>query len=406
MIAFLLYSKLALRNVLRNRRRTLFTVTAISFGLFCLIVFQALKVGLHREMTDGTVLLETGSIQIHAAGYESNLASLKPIPEPHYVEAALRAAGIWKFSRRLRATALVLSEGGSSTVFVTGVDPVTEPSVTRVATKMIAGQFLNSQEKIVIGLDLAKSLRIMPGQKLTLLTQSRSGRPVIRTFEVGGIYKTELSSFNRTRIFMTLPAIQSFVRAEGTVTEISAATDRFSEVELAGHLKQALSNRYQVRTWREVAPDLSQLIDMNDATMRLLIVIVFSIVALGIVNTMTMTVFERYRELGVMAAIGTSPQGIMAIVTLESVFIGISAALFGSLAGVAACGWLAGHGIDMSHFTSSNQYFAMTHVIRAFLLPGDLLAANAVALLTALIAGLYPAFKAARLAPVQAITHT
>lgn len=406
MKTFLLYSKLAIRNVRRNQRRSVFTIIAISFGLFCLIVFQALKVGLHREMTDGTVLLETGSIQIHAAGYETNLASLKRLPDPARVETALNAAGIRNFSRRLKLTALVLSDAGTSTVVLTGIDPKSEPRVTCISTRMVSGRYLDDGEKVVIGFDLAKSLGIGLGEKLTLLAQSKSGRPVMRTFEVGGIYKTELSSFNRSRIFMPLSVAQSFARADDVVTEISVAVDRSSEVAAVKHLQQVLPGEYQVRAWREIVPDLGQLIDMNDATMRLLILIVFSIVALGIVNTMTMTVFERFRELGVMTAIGTAPIGIMVIVTLESVFLGFSAEVIGSLAGIGACAWLARHGIDMSHFTSSNQYFAMTHVIKAFLVPRDLLAANVLALLTSVTAGLYPGFKAARLAPVQAINHT
>jgi ABC-type lipoprotein release transport system permease subunit len=406
MRALLLYARVALRNVRRNRRRSLFTVIAISFGLFCLIVFQALKVGLHREMTDGTVLLETGSLQVHAAGFETNLAALRPVVEPAKVERALRAEGVTAFSRRLRAPALLLSGGGSSTVNLTGVDPVAEPRVTRIAEKLVKGSYLGDDDRILIGDDLAKSLGVGPGGALTLLAQDPSGFPVSRRFTVGGVYRTELASFNRSRVFLPLAAAQRFLHADGVVTEIAALGSGDEEERLAARLRETLpSAAYQVRSWREIAPDLSQLIEMNDATMRLLILIVFAIVALGITNTMTMTVFERFRELGVLTAIGTPPSGILAMVALESLFIGAVAALLGSLAGIGACAWLARHGIDMAHFTSSNQYFAMTHIIRASLLPGDLLAANGVALATAFLAGLYPACKAARLEPVKAIGH-
>jgi ABC-type lipoprotein release transport system permease subunit len=190
------------------------------------------------------------------------------------------------------------------------------------------------------------------------------------------------------------------------VTEIAVLTAPDDEGRVAARLERTLpSADYQVRTWREIAPDLSQLIEMNDATMRLLTLIVFAIVALGITNTMTMTVFERFRELGVLTAIGTPPEGILSMIALESLFSGVVAAVIGSLAGIAACAWLAGHGIDMTHFTSSNQYFAMSHVIKARLLPADLVFANVVTLVTSFLAGLYPAWKAARLEPVKAIGH-
>lgn len=406
MTGLFLYARVALRNVLRNRRRSLFTIAAIAFGLFCLIVFQALKVGLHRQMTDGTVLLETGSLQIHAAGFESNLAELRPIDAPDRVEAALDSAGVSAFGRRLRVPALVLSGAGSSAVMLSGVDPAAEPRVSRIAEKVIQGRYLGNDDRILIGYELAQSLGVKPGGTLSLMAQDPAGFPVSRRFTVGGIYRTELGSFNRSRVFLSLETARKFLRAGDVVTEIAVLVDRGREERLAATIRTMLpAASYQVRTWQEAAPDLSQLIEMNDATMRLLILIVFAIVALGITNTMTMTVYERFHELGVLTAIGTPPSGILAMITLESLFIGAVAAVVGSLAGIAACAWLARHGIDMTHFTSSNQYFAMTHVIKAYLVPGDLVAANGVALATAFLAGLYPAWKAARLEPVKAIGH-
>jgi ABC-type lipoprotein release transport system permease subunit len=379
---------------------------AISFGLFCLIVFQALKVGLHREMTDGTVLLETGSIQIHARGYESNLAALRPLADPEKVESTLRAVGIKYFSRRIRTPALLLSGIGSSAVILSGVDPATEPHVTCIASKLIAGKYLESDDKALVGSDLAGSLGIGPGGVITLMAQDILGRPLVGKFVIGGIFRTELSSYNRSRIFIPLAAAQKFLHLDGSVTEIVALTDSDLEEKIASSLSKMLSpTDYQVRSWHLIAPDLSQLIEMNDATMRLLILIVFSIVALGITNTMTMTVYERFHELGILAAIGTPPSGILTMLALESLFIGFLASMIGSVTGVLACRWLAVHGIDMTHFTSSNQYIAISHVIKAHLKPGDLLYSILVALVTSLLAGLYPAWRAARLEPVKAIGH-
>lgn len=403
---FSLYARVALRNVFRNRRRSLFTIAAVAFGLFCLIVFYALKVGLHRGMADGTVLLDTGSIQIHAAGFERNLATLKPLPDTGRVEAALRASGAGAWSQRLGNPALLLSRSGSSAVLLCGVDPVAESRVTLIREKLVRGRYLEDADSVLIGDELARTLGVEPGGAIVLLAQDPAGLPTSKRFPVGGVYRTELPSFDRSRIFISLPAMQRFLRADAMVTEIAVRADREAERGIADRIRAALPPAvYRVQTWRELAPDLSQLIEMNEATMRLLILIMFSIVALGIANTMTMTVFERFRELGVLAAIGTPPSGILVMVALESLFLGCIAAIAGSAAGIVACAWLARNGIDMSYFTSSNQYFAMTHVIKAYLLPADLVSANVVALTTSLLAGLYPAWKAASLQPVDAIGH-
>lgn len=399
-------ARMALRNVRRNVRRSLLTVFAIAFGLFCLIVFQALKVGLHREMVNSTVRLDAASLQVHAAGYEANLTALYPLRDPERIERALAAAGVADFGRRLKAPALVLAGQRSSSVRLAGVDPAAEPRLTFVAERMVAGSYLDATAGVVLGEALAEDLGVAVGGEVTLMVQGLFGRPVTGRFPVRGLFRTELASFDRSQVFLPLAAAQAFLQAEGVVTEIAVRTPFGAEAGIADRLQRELPpDLYQVRTWQQLAPDVVQLIELNDATMHLLILIVFSIVALGITNTMTMAVYERFRELGVLTAIGMRPVRTVTLIVCESFFLGLFASLAGSLMGVAACAWLARHGIDLTSLTSANQYFATSHVLRAHLLPADLLTANAVTLATALLAGLYPAWKAARLQPAVAIRY-
>lgn len=406
MKAFLLFTHIALRNVRRNARRSLFTISAIAFGLLCLIVFQALKVGLHREMVISTVRLDAGSLQVHAAGYEVNLAALKQIPEPEKVIAALGAIGEKRFSLRIKSSALLLAGKKSSAVVLSGIDPDEEPRVTFLSGKVVAGRYVSDEGGILIGRTLAESIGVSIGDKVTLTAQDRQGLPVTRQFPVIGIYATALSSFDRTHVFMHLEDAQEFLHADNMITEIAVRTEG-DEGSAAEKLRAALPDRgYQVRTWQQIAPDVQQIIDLNDATMQLLILIVFAIIAMGITNTMTMVIFERFRELGILSAIGTAPSGILTMVVMESFFLGAIASLVGSIGAIAACAYLGKYGVDLTSFTSSNQYFATSHVLKAHLLLKDLMVANIVTLATALIGGIYPAWKASRLRPVDAISHT
>jgi ABC-type lipoprotein release transport system permease subunit len=402
----LLLARLALRNVRRNVRRSLLTVGAIAFGLLCLIVFQALKVGLHREMVASTVGLDAASLQVQAAGYEANLTALRPLRDPPGVARRLAAEGLGASAPRLKAPALVLAGAKSSSVVLAGVDPAAEPAVTFIADRVGAGRYPGADGGVLLGAPLAESLGVAVGGEVTLMAQGAFGQPVSGRFAVVGLYRTALPAFDRSHLYLELGAAQRFLQAEGVVTEIAVALPQGAEEAAAARLRRELpADRYQVRTWQQLAPDVVQLIALNDATMRLLILIVFAIVALGIANTMTMAVFERFRELGVLTAIGARPSRIVALIVLESCFLGLFASAVGSLAGVAACAWLGRHGLDLTHFTSANQYFATSHVLKAHLLAADLLAANAVTLATALLAGLYPAWKAARLRPAEAIRH-
>jgi ABC-type lipoprotein release transport system permease subunit len=401
-----LFLRLAMRNVRRNPRRSLLTIAAITSGLFCLIVFQALKVGLHREMVSGTVLFETGDLQVHAAGYEPNLTGLLPLPHPQEVVEALRRLPVEAWSERLKSPALLLAGRRSSSVILSGIDPAAEAKVTAIASKITEGSYLGEQGGVVMGAGLASSLNAGIGDEVTLMVQGLFGRPVVKKFRIEGLFQTELASFDRSRVYLSLADAQDFLQAEGVVTEIAVRTASTEVLGLSRRLGAELpDDRYQVRTWQQLAPDLVQLIELNDATMRLLVLIVFAIVALGIVNTMTMIIYERFRELGILAALGTRPGSIVLLITLESFFLGLISAAAGTTLGVAACLWLSSHGIDLTHFTSANQYIASSHVIRARLLPLDLLVANLLTLATALLAGLYPAWKAIRLHPVEAIRH-
>lgn len=403
---FFLYLKIALRNIRRNKRRSLFTILAISFGLFCLIVFQALKVGLHKEMVKSTVNLETCSLQIHAAGYESNLAVLKPMPEIDKVISSLEKEGITTYSRRLKTPALLSAAKKSSSVLLSGVDAIEESQVTFIANKIVKGNYM-TDKKVLLGAGMAKSLGVDMGDTVTLTAQDPQGNPVTGSFTIGGLYETELASFDRSHIYLSLPDAQTFLKAQGTITEIAVLTKDGREEELASRLKETLPpETFKVQTWQEVAPDVEQIIELNDATMHLLILIVFAIVAIGITNTMTMAIFERFRELGLLTAIGTSPSGVLIMIVFESFFLGAIASLIGSAAALIACSYLARYGIDLTLFTSANQYLATSHVLKAHLLPHDLLTANAVTLLTSFLSGIYPAWKAALLQPVKALWHT
>jgi len=406
MKGLLMFSRIALRNVRRNPRRSMLTVFAIAFSLLCLIVFQSLKQGLHNKMIFNAVSIDAGSLQIHAAGYEPNLAYLKPLNDKEDVAAKLRGAGVVDLAYRVKSSALVLAGKKSSMVILTGVDPDTESGVTRISSDMVKGSYLYKEGQVLIGEDLAESMDIGLDEEIAFMVQGNSGLPLFKSFTVGGIYQTGLASFDRSHVYLDLDSARSFLEAGDMVTEIAVKTDLAELDMILAELKEELpADKYQVKAWYEIAPDVKQLIELNNATMGILILIVFAIVAMGIVNTMTTVTFERFRELGTLSAIGSPPGGIISMIVLESFFLGVISMLVGSLSAVIACSYLTKYGIDLTHLTSSNQYFASNHILKADLQIQDLAAANAVTLITAVVAGIYPACKAALLDPVKAILH-
>ncbi|OQX15578.1 MAG: hypothetical protein BWK76_12905 [Desulfobulbaceae bacterium A2] len=405
---------LAWRNVFRNRRRSLLTLSAIALALASLLIFLALKRGLHDKMVQGTVTLHLGALQVQAVGYQPNLAVLAPLAEPEQVAAILRQHGVTA-APRLSSPALVLAGRRSVSVALTGVEPDLEPGVTVISRRVIAGRYLATAGELLLSRRLAAALDLHPGDTLRLMIQDGTGRPQVRDLPIGGLYETALASFDLGHVFIDIATLQRLLAAPGAITALVSGPpalarghEQLDEAlhELVEELRTQLdAARYQVVSWQEAAPDVHQLIELNDGTMRLLIGIVFVLVGLGIANTMTMSVYERFRELGVLASSGLTPTGTVMLILAEAGLLGLAAAMVGSLLGGATCFWLSLHGIDLARLTSANQYFADTHRLMAVMSSADFLLANGVTVLTALAAGILPALHAARLEPAESLRH-
>lgn len=396
---------LAFRNLNRNRRRSMLTIAAIAFALVCLLVFDALKNGLHQKMVSTATATDIGSLQIHGSGFAANLISLTELPAPEHVTQALAAIGIDTFARRLKASGLILSGPKSAAVVLHGVIPEEERRVTVVNDRIITGEVPQGEKEVLVGQGLALSFGIQVGERLTIMAQDSFGATVSRRFTVSGIYQTGVTGFDGGHLFMTLAALQSFLDAADLVSEIAVALPQGTHQAQAELLRQRLGLDYQVKTWEELTPDVTQLITLNDTTMAILISIVFLIVAMGIVNTMTTITFERFREFGTIAALGATPTRIMGLVTAEALALGLCASLIGSAIGISLCLYLSRHGIDLTAFTSTNQYFSNNHILKAVLDWRQVLSTNVFTLLTATLAGLPPAWGAARQNPAQALSH-
>ncbi|MDD5758867.1 MAG: ABC transporter permease [Desulfobulbaceae bacterium] len=397
--------KLAFRNLARNRRRSLLTITAIAFALACLLIFDALKNGLHQKMVDTTTSTDIGSLQIHGQGYGVNLISLTELPKPDEVANTLRSMGISTFAKRLKATGLILAGPKSAAVVLHGVIAKEEDRVTVINRRLVQGESPTSGKEVMLGQGLAQAFGLTVGGELTIMAQDIFGTTVTRRFTITGIFQTGVTAFDQGHLFLPLASLQSFLDAPQMISEIALSLPEQDHATEANLLRQSLGSRYQIRTWEEIAPDVTQLIELNDSTMGILIAIVFLIVAMGIINTMTTITFERFREFGTIAALGVTPTGIMRLVTAEAIALGLAGSLIGSAIGLGCCLYLANHGIDLTTVTSANQYFSNNHILKAVMDWRQVLTTNAFTMLTAILAGLPPAWTAARQNPAQALSH-
>ncbi len=415
--------RLALRNALRNVRRTLLTAIAISVSLALLIVFLGLGDGVHEKMVESGVGMGLGDVLVQAAGYADDPSLDRLIQDPEEKRKRLLGLpGVAQVAPRLRSEALVSAGATSVGVELSGVDPRVEPLVSKIDTPaaMIAGHALAPPARpraqselppLVLGKDLAQTLDVELGDRVTLtLRAANGGETRSGAFEVSGIFATGVHEVDAFWCETPLADTQRLSGAGDGVTMLAAFLDNVAQTPRATlTIRNALAGApLEVLPWMQAAPELYAVIAVDEGGIYAMMAIVFIGVAAGILNTLLMSVVERTREFGVLLALGTTPRQIVAIVLTEASLLGVAATLAGLAVGLAVNQHFAVVGYDLTH------WMGKTYEASGILIPKQFfpqLDPTKVAISAAVIFGLvmagaaYPALRAARLEPVEAIRH-
>jgi putative ABC transport system permease protein len=407
----MLFLTLAWRNVWRNRRRSLLTVLAIALGLTFNIFFRALGDGFHEQMVDNSVRAYIGHIEIHRAGYHDDPALNKTLPDPQGVEAAVRnLPGLRGYSLRVLGDGLASTADNSAGVRVVGIDPAQERTLTTIDQAVRQGSYLDSRQHrpILIGERLATTLKASLDDKLVLLVQAADGSMGADLFRVVGIFRSGSPELDRGMVYVLRDDAQELFSLPGRITEAALLLGSSGEVPGAQAALQAAlaGQRVEVLTWYEVEPFLQQFIELDDAFFYLMVIILFVVIAIGILNTIMMSIFERVREFGVMMALGTRPRQIVGVVVLEAALLAVVGLLVGTLLGTASYLYLGVHGINLASWSEGAAVAGITTtVVYPKLTAANLVFSNLAVLALVLLVALYPAVHAARLRPVEAIRH-
>jgi ABC-type lipoprotein release transport system permease subunit len=404
--------QLGWRNIWRNRRRTAVILTAVVIGVWSMVFLGALMRGIADRMVRNGIATLTGHLQIQHPSYRHDPVVEHRIRQPETVYRALEqhlpAGAQW--TARVRVNAVANNARHSGGVVLVGIDPPTEAAVSFVgASAVVSGRYLESGDShhIVIGQALADKFETRIGNKLVMMSQDAEGEIASRAFRICGIYRAEMESTEKQYVFATRSALQEMLKIGNDVSEVSVLLQRHDRVEdVAGGLQEALAaERYRVLSWRELLPLVTAVLNMYDGFILFWFVTVFVAMGFGLVNTILMAVFERIREFGLLSAIGMKPRWVVAEVLVESFFLLVIGTAAGNALGVLSVLVLARTGIDLSAFAAGMEFVGMSRLIFPVLLVKDVLTASATVLVLGLLVSLYPAVKAARFKPVQAMAN-
>ena len=403
---------LAWRNVWRNRRRTVLTLLTILVGCTMIIFMNAIGKGGHDQMIEDAVSLNTGHIQVHEKGYWDNRTvdyAFEATPE--LLEKARSDPRVAGYSLRVHADGLLSFRNTTAGAMIQAVDPAMERKVGSLHARILpGGRYLlpDDRKNIVMGEILAKNLGLGVGDTFAMISQGFDGSIAAEKLTVAGLFRSGNPEYDRALVVMPLAQAKETFTMMGFVHSMALRLhdpSRTGEVR-AALLKTVDRERIEVMGWDELMPELVQFIVMDDVSAYIFDAILFMVVAFGILNTIQMSVFERTREFGVMLSIGTSPGQVVSMVLVESFFIALLGTALGVLSGYGVSLYFKYNPIDYSSFSEEIAGWG----ISTTMFPADATALNLgmTALITmalAMLFSIFPARRASKLNPIEAIRH-
>jgi len=409
------FIKLAWRNMWRNWRRTLIATVAIVMSMILLIFMQAFMDGTDQAIYGNMVRLYGGNVLIHAPGYRDKASRLPmlPLEDTGAVLAAVRTRpNVLAASRRINTSGLISDRDASQAVNITAIEPQIEAPVSLAAENIIAGRFLTPEdgENIVIGQALAEHLHVSVGDRVSLLGRREDGSMRQRSVTIVGIFDLGLGEVEKNLVYMNLPTAQRLYNLRGQVTEVAIVMEEIGQEDaLINAIAPRLPN-YEVDSLYTLRPEFSEALAADRIMGLLTGGIMLLMAGIGILNLMLMAVFERTREMGVLAALGMKSRQIMGLFILEGAFIGLVGAVIGCIAAWLLVMAVGRTGIDFSSFVEGLEdageiYALMGSRLYPHISGTIIVLYGLAAVFVGALASLFPAWQASQNEPAESLHH-
>jgi ABC-type lipoprotein release transport system permease subunit len=400
---------IAYRDLIRNRRRSLLTLLAVALGMMVLIMMSGFIAGAISGGLRDNIRLNTGHLQLREDSYEVEKLSLLSRDLLQDSEALVAQAEALK---EVQSAAPVLWTSGvlstireSTGLKVTGIDP-TDAFHAPVREGIVQGAYFTPEGRgeLLLGKRLADDMNITVGQRVSLAVGNASGQPEEAVFRVVGLFNTGIPSYDQNTVIMPLARAQAFTGTGNRASSIIVMLDDQEDTEkVAAALK---APGIKILTWRDLNSLILEAVGTARAFYYVIYFIVILVVAVLIANTLLMSVFERTREMGILAALGMKRRQIMLMFLFEAIILALAGIALGLVLGFAVVAYLARVGLGFSEDAmASVEGFAYGSRMYAEFAPGEAIVLSLFMFVVVTLVSLYPAWYAARLEPVKAL-HT
>lgn len=396
------------RNIWRNKVRSLVIIFSVALGIFAGVISGAFFKGMADQRIQKVINTELSYIQIHNPGFEQTSDFTNFIVNAKELSDEIRLLpNVKGVSRRISIQSMAASAETAAGVMISGVFPEDEETVTNINTKIIDGEYFEgiARNPVVIGKKLAEKLNVKVRSKIVITIQDMDNNITSGAFRVAGIYSTDNNLFDEANIYVRFSDIQKLTNYPANAAHeiaINIADNKELPVVFDG-VEKITDNKLDVKTWKQLSPEMNYLTEAMDMYMYIFIIIILLALLFGIINTMLMVVMERTKELGMLMAIGMNKVRIFSMIVLESVLLSLTGGGVGIIIGGLSAKYGETHPIDLSMWAQGYQQLGYDAFVYTQLEPTMLINITILVILTGIIAAIYPAYKALKNDPADAL---
>lgn len=401
--------KIAWRNIWRSKTRSAVVIFAIASGLVGGLFASAWMNGMAQQRVQNTFAIETAHIQLHDPKFAENLDIKRTITlTSEKIGKIKKIPEVKAVTSRLVVSAMAATASKNTGVNVIGVDLNTEKEVFKLYKKIdsVNGNFFESKKKnaIVISKALAKELKVKLKSKIVLTFQDYNGEITGGAYKVIGIFKTNNNPWDKTHVFVREKDLRNILEIPKDQShEIDILLNDYTQAKAVSDQLQKEFPGLLSEDWSVIQPYLNFITNYMDVMMGIFMLIILGALGFGIVNTMLMVILERTKELGMLMAIGMNKKRIFLMIMFETIFLALVGAIVGELISMLLIRYFGRTGIDLSSMAEGFESVGYSAISYPELEPYRYIQITGLVIVTGILASIYPAIKALKLHPSEAI---
>ncbi len=393
------------KNIWRNKLRSGVVIGAMILGVWALLFLFAFSDSITNNMVGNSIKYDYSHIQLHNPAYKNDPTFSNSLDDSEATDKVLAGvAEVSAFSERLIVSGMLGSANATQGAMIYGIEPENEAKVTYLKDQLIEGTYFTEIKRnpIVISVVMAKKLKVKLGSKVVLTFQDSRNNITAASFRIEGLIKAKSPRINEGVVFVRKGDLAQLTNWEKP-QEVGLVIQNIQEVDAVKRALRDALPKLEVSSYKDLAPDLEVMTQQTKVSKTVLMVIIMMALVFGIINTMLMAVLERTKEIGMLMAIGMQRFRVFTMIMIETILISMAGAPLGMLMGYLTILYFSSHGFDFSAYAASLEQYGIDSIIYLSLDTSNYFMLAFTVVITAVLGAIYPARKAIKLKPVEAL---